>query len=129
MTCIVINGEPAAGNVISMLIGQTDGLTLVASFDNTGEASVFMSKNTVDLVFFDIQADETKGYRFIKAIPSGTFVIFISGFSSTAISTHQPVAAIGSISVRFQKGVDMARTYSRVVKMGSANMADDYFII
>lgn len=120
MTCIIVGSDPMTINVIKMLINQMDDLTLTASFENTSEASVFMTKNAVDLVFFDNQMDETKSYRFIKTIPGKTFVIFISELSSTTIS---------SISFRFQKGVDMARTYSGIVGKENSNISGDYFVI
>lgn len=129
MTCIVINNEPLVRNGIETLINQTDDLILLASFGNTCEASTFMSENTVDLVFFDIQTDETKGYGFIQVIPRKTFVIFISDFFSTAIQTYKPDVIISSKSVRFQKGVDMARTYSSIVEKENSTIADDYFVI
>lgn len=129
MTCIVINDEPAAGRAIEMLINQTEDLKWMASFSNIFEASAFMSKNTVDVVFLDIQADETKGYRFVKAIPQKTFVIFISGFSSNVILADKPDIAVNSKLVRFQQGVDKARTYYNALKKGSINIADDYFVI
>lgn len=109
---------------------QMDDLTLAASFSTTFEALRFMSKNTMDLVlFFDIQIDETRNYKFIKAIPCRTFVIFISEFSSTAIRAYKPDVAISSKSVQFQKGVDMARIFSRLVKKENSNSSGDYFVI
>lgn len=129
MTCIVINNKPAAGEVIGMLIHQTEDLVWVASFSDIFAAATFMAKNNVDIVFLDVQADETKGYQFVKAIPRKTFVIFISGFSSAAIPAHKPGIAMSSKSVRFHQGVGKARTYCQAVRRGDLNIADDYFVI
>lgn len=129
MTCIVASDEPLARNVIKTLINQTDNLTLLALFNNTFEASRFMSENTVDLVFFEIRIDETRGYEFIKAIPRKTFMIFISEFSSTAIRTYKPNAVISQKTVRFQKGIDLAKNYFKLIKKENSNIADDYFVI
>jgi len=128
MNCIVVNDESLVRNVLKTLINKSKNLTLLASFNNTFEASRFMSENIVDLVFFDIQIDETRGYEFIKVIPHKTFVIFISGFSSTAIKTYQPDAINGSKS-RFQKGIYLAKNYSKRMKKENSNIADDYFVI
>lgn len=129
MTCIVINDKPAAGEVIGMLIHQTADLVWVASFSDTFEASIFMAKNDVDIVFLDIQTDKTKGYQFVKAIPPKTFVIFISGFPSAAIPAYKPGIVMSSKSVRFQQGISKARIYYQAVRRGDLNIADDYFVI
>jgi DNA-binding LytR/AlgR family response regulator len=129
MTCIVVNDEPLARNAIKTLINQTENLTLLASFNNTFEASRFISEHTVDLVFFDIQIDETNGYEFIKVIPHKTFVIFISEISSTAIRTYKTDVIVSLKSARFQKGIDLARKYFKVEKKENSNIADDYFVI
>lgn len=129
MNCIVVNDELSTRNEIKTLITQTENLTFLTSFNNTFEASRFISGNTVDLVFLDIQIDETKGYEFIKAIPRKTFVIFISEISSTAIKTYKSDAFVGLKSARFQKGIDLARKYFKVVKNEKSNITDDYFVI
>ena len=129
MTCIVVNDEPLVKNGIKTLINKSESLTLLASFNNTFEASRFISRNAVDLVFFDIQIDETKNYEFIKAIPHKMFVIFISEFYSTAIRQCKSDAIISSKSVRFQKGIEMAKAYFKGVKKGNSNITDDYFVI
>lgn len=114
MNCIIVNDDIPTTNAFKTLINQTESLTLLTSFNKTLEASRFISENTVDLVFLDIQIDETISYGFIKTIPYKTFVIFISDFSSTAIIGSKTDAIISSKSARFKKGVDMARAYSRV---------------
>ncbi|MCF3107188.1 hypothetical protein LL912_00170 [Niabella sp. CC-SYL272] len=129
MTCVVINEELTTENVIKMLISATNDLILLASFNNTSGASAFLSKNTVDLVFLNIQMDASKSYRFIRTIPRETFVIFISVFPAAAVATYRPDAAVASKSARFQKGVDMARIYSGMAGKGNSNIADDYFVL
>lgn len=129
MTCVIINEEPTERDVIKTLIDQTDDLTLVASFGNTWDASAFMCRNTVDVVFFDIQTDETRGYEFIKTIPRKTFVIFISEFSSAVIRVYKNDVAIGAKLARFQKGIDMARAYSSLAKNENGNITGDYFVM
>lgn len=129
MTCIVVNDNITVRNAIKMLINQTDNLALIASFNNTFEASKFMSENTVDLVFFNIQIDEANGYEFIKAIPRKTFVIFISEFSSTAIRAYKPDTLISPKPHRFKEAVDMARAYCKVEKKENSNIQNDYFVM
>lgn len=68
MICIVVSDDQLKKNVYCSLINETDDLTLVESFNNTFEASGFISKQTVDLVILDTQLDEIKSDKFIKAI-------------------------------------------------------------
>lgn len=129
MTCIVVNAEPLARKAIKTLINQTDSLVLIASFNNTANASKFISENKIDLVFLDIHTDETNSYEFVKAIPRKTFLIYIPDLSPT-ISRKNKYNVIDNLKLeRFQIGIDMAKDYSIALKKGNLNITGDYFVI
>ncbi len=128
MNCIIVNEDITAKEAIQMLINQTENLVWIGSFNDILEVSKFMSENAVDLVFFDFQTDETDSIEFIKTIPNNVFVIFISELSSFVIKNHK-FDVIEYLSERFQKGVDEAHIYFKLLKKSKSNNIDDYFVI
>lgn len=66
MTCIVVDAEPLTRKAINTMINQTDSLVLIASFNNTANASKFISENEIDLVFLDIHTDETNSMSLLR---------------------------------------------------------------
>lgn len=138
MKCIIVDDEPLAREAIEMLVEKTPGLTLLGSFNNPATASKFMHGNTVDLVFLDIQMPGINGIEFAKTIPQKTFVIFTTAFSEFATDSYEVDAIDYLIKPvrleRFQKGVEKAEAYSKLLKKGNSEnnieqVTDDYFFI
>ena len=134
MNCIIVNEEPVAGNAIKKLIGKTKSLKLLATFDDTGEATNFMMTHMVNVIFFDIQSLDANEIEFLKFIPEETFVIFISEFMfknntfDMIDENRLPVK-----SGRFQQALEKANLYSKLQKkkyLGNVkSIREDYFII
>lgn len=74
MNCIIVNEEPVARNAIKKLIGKTKSLKLLATFDDTREATNFMMTHMVNVIFFDIQTLDANEIEFLKFIPEETFL-------------------------------------------------------
>ena len=138
MKCIIVDDEPLAREAIEMLIDKTNDLTLVGSFNSPATASEFLNGNTVDLIFLDIQMPGISGIEFAKTIPDDTFVIFTTAFSEFATDSYEVDAIDYLIKPvrleRFQKGVEKARSYGKLLEAGYAsnnieNITDDYFFV
>ena len=133
MNCIIVNEEPVARNAIKELIGKTKSLQLLATFDDTREATNFMMTNMVNVIFVDVQTLEANEIEFLKFIPEETFVIFISEFmfknnTFDMIDEDRPVKP-----GRFQQALEKANLYSKLQKkkyLGNVKfIREDYFII
>jgi len=138
MNCIIVDDEPLAREAIEMLIEKTSNLALLGSFNSALTASKFMLDHSVDLVFLDIQMPGINGIEFAKTIPQTTFVIFTTAFSEFALESYEVDAVdylIKPIKLeRFQKAVDKADMYSKLLQKGNATpnieqITDDYFFI
>jgi DNA-binding LytR/AlgR family response regulator len=138
MNCIIVDDEPLAREAIEMLIEKTQGLVLLGSFNSAAMASKFMHNGTIDLVFLDIQMPGINGIEFAKTIPQKSFVIFTTAFSEFATESYEVDAIdylIKPVKLeRFQKAIDKARTYSKLLAKGNSNnnieqITEDYFFI
>lgn len=133
MNCIIVNDDLHIRNFIKQLIGQNQELMLVASFVDTIEASDFLNRHKIELVFFDFQMHEPNCLEFIKNIPHNTFVVFVSELSfliskkSNFEETEDSLA-----SKRFQKAVNNAKSHSkrwnRKMTKKRKTYTEDYFM-
>lgn len=85
ITVIAIDDEPLALQLIADYIQMTPDLLLAGQFENPLEASRFISKNHVDIVFTDIQMPGLNGIEFTRSMINGPVVIFTTAFSKYAI--------------------------------------------
>lgn len=138
MNCIIIDDEPLAREAIEMLINQTDDLDLIGSFNSPDSAADFIETHTVELIFLDIQMPGISGIEFARTIPKETFVIFTTAYSEFATDSYEVDAIdylIKPVKLeRFQKAVEKAHTYSKLLKADYANnnieqVADDFFFV
>lgn len=138
MNCIIIDDEPLAREAIEMLINQTDDLDLIGSFNSPDAAANFIETNEVELIFLDIQMPGINGIEFARTIPKETFVIFTTAYSEFATDSYEVDAIdylIKPVKLeRFQKAVEKAQTYSKLLKADYADnnieqVADDFFFV
>ncbi|MFN4976019.1 MAG: LytR/AlgR family response regulator transcription factor [Bacteroidota bacterium] len=83
--CIAIDDEPLALQLISEYCQRISFLRLEKTFTNTDEASDFLSKNQVDLLFLDIQMPDINGVQFYKNLNKKPPVIFTTAFKDYAV--------------------------------------------
>lgn len=84
MTCIIIDDEPLAHQVLQQYISQTPSLQLLKSFRNTVEAFEYLGKNRVDLLFLDIEMPLINGLHFLKALEQPPLTIFTTAYKQYA---------------------------------------------
>ena len=83
--CLIIDDEELARGLIKSYIAKLDFLELIADFANPLEALTVLKKETIDLVFLDIQMPELKGTDLAKLLNPTTNVIFTTAYSEYAL--------------------------------------------
>jgi DNA-binding LytR/AlgR family response regulator len=66
-------------------IQRTPGLKLLGGFDNPLDAIEFLTHETIDLIFVDIQMPDLSGLEFTRSLVRGPKVIFTTAFDKYAL--------------------------------------------
>lgn len=116
--CLAIDDEPLALEVICDYIKRVPFLKLINTFDNALDAISFLSIQSVDLLFLDIQMEGLTGIQLLRALSSPPEVIFTTAYDQYAVEGFELNAAdylMKPISFeRFIKAVD--RAYDIIAK-------------
>ena len=91
MRTIVVDDDQLSRKVIEEFIKRTESLTLVNSFSNAVDAINQLQKNkdSVDLIFLDVEMPEMSGIEFLKSIQSAPQVIIISAKEHYALEAFE----------------------------------------
>jgi DNA-binding LytR/AlgR family response regulator len=89
ISCIVVDDEPLAVQLLEAYVRKTPFLDLKGSFSNGKEAFAFLQDNDVDLLFCDIQMPNLSGMELSKMLPERTRIIFTTAFSNYAIDGYK----------------------------------------
>ena len=68
LSCIIIDDEPNAVNLLEILIHQTTDWQLLAKCYDALEAMAFLKKNKVDFIFLDINMPKMDGLQLLASL-------------------------------------------------------------
>jgi two-component system LytT family response regulator len=81
ISCIIVDDEQPAIDVLEHYVRQTPSLELVGSFTNPLRALQLLNERPVDLLFLDIQMPEISGLDLVRAIRGRVKVILTTAYS------------------------------------------------
>ncbi|MBT1697620.1 response regulator transcription factor [Fulvivirgaceae bacterium PWU4] len=113
MTCIAVDDEPLALDLLEDNIKKIPFLKLLRTCSNAIEANHFLQENPVDLLFLDIQMPGITGIQFLNGLSKNPpLVIFITAYEKYAIESYNLDVVdylLKPVSFeRFLKGVNKA---------------------
>ncbi|GAA4274696.1 LytTR family DNA-binding domain-containing protein [Aquimarina gracilis] len=85
ISCIVVDDEPTAREIIVEHLSKIDQIAVVATCTNALEAFNSISNQKVDLIFLDINMPEISGISFAKSINKSIKIIFTTAYREYAI--------------------------------------------
>jgi len=88
VNCIVIEDEPLAMERTVGYIRKIPLLHLAATFDNALDAFTFLKKNTVDLIFLDINLGELSGIQLLESVHISSDVIITTAYPDYALKGY-----------------------------------------
>ncbi len=89
ISCLIVDDEPLAVQLLENHIEQMPMLHLEGSCSNAMEALQFIESHSVDLILLDIQMPMLSGVDFLKSIKNPPKVIFTTAFREYALTGYE----------------------------------------
>lgn len=89
ITCIIVDDEPMAVQLVKSYVEKTPFLSLKGTFNSAIEAMDFIQNTPVDVLFLDIQMPDLTGLAFSKMIPKQSRIIFTTAFDQYALDGYK----------------------------------------
>lgn len=134
MTCLAIDDEPLALDLLEDNISKIPFLKLVKKCANALEANAYLNEQPVDLIFLDIQMPGLTGIQFLQGMSkTPPLVIFITAYEKYALEGYtldvidyllKPVPF-----ERFLKAVNKAHDKFQARKVATIPVATDYMFV
>lgn len=87
--CVVIDDEQPARELIALHLANLPGFELLASVDNALDGFTLLQKNTVDLVFLDIQMPRISGLELIRSLKVCPKIILTTAYREYAAEAFE----------------------------------------
>ncbi len=130
ITCIAIDDEPNALEVIQILSSKVGSLELKETFTDPLEAINYLKSNTIDFLFLDINMPELTGFNVLSLLPDHVDVIFTTAYSEHAVKSYEVNAVDYLLKpftlARFIQAVDKVKK-SKNAEQESLN--EDFFFV
>lgn len=115
-TCIIIEDEQLATDLLLSYIEKISYINCLATFPNAIEAYTFISENDVDIIFVDIDMPGMKGTDFVKSLRGDYKIIFTTACEQFALEAFD-LDALDYITKpiefsRFVKALNKATKYN-----------------
>ncbi|MCF8218487.1 MAG: LytTR family DNA-binding domain-containing protein [Bacteroidales bacterium] len=87
--CLVVDDEPLAREAVKTHIAKMPDLALIGECENTLQAMVLLRKESIDLIFLDIEMPEIDGISFLKRRKINPGVIFTTAYRNYAVEAFE----------------------------------------
>jgi two-component system, LytTR family, response regulator len=89
INCLIVEDEPLARNLLTEYVGKVPYLKLVQACSNPLTAMDVLKKESVDLMFLDIQMPELTGISLLKTLQKKPFVVLTTAYSQYALEGYE----------------------------------------
>ncbi|MBO7134969.1 MAG: response regulator transcription factor [Bacteroidales bacterium] len=121
MKCIIVDDEPLAREGMRMNVEELDNLELVGEFASAAEASKFLLKNKVDLMFLDVEMPGTNGIDFLKNLDNPPMVILATAYPQYAVEAYDlDVVDYLVKPIKFERFVRAIAKADEIMKMAES---------
>ena len=89
MTCVIVDDEPLALDLLESYVRKTPYLELAGKYSSAVQALQALGGQAADLMFLDIQMPELSGLEFSKMLPPDTRIVFTTAFDQYALDGYK----------------------------------------
>lgn len=124
--CLIVDDEPLAREILGQYVSQSDELQLVGACKNANEVVELLQKESVDVLFLDIQMPGISGMALMKSLENPPLVVFTTAYDQYAVEGYEVSAVdylLKPISPdRFKKAVEKVREMIQYKKYSSRDL-------
>ena len=124
--CLSVDDEPLAREILGQYVSQSDELQLVGACKNANEVVELLQKESVDVLFLDIQMPGISGMALMKSLENPPLVVFTTAYDQYAVEGYEVSAVdylLKPISPdRFKKAVEKVREMIQYKKSSSRDL-------
>ncbi|WP_223032573.1 LytR/AlgR family response regulator transcription factor [Hanstruepera marina] len=133
MTCIIIEDEIPAQNILKNFLKKLPDMELIATFKAAIEANNFLKSETVDLVFLDVNLPDISGIDFIKTVKNPPAIIMTTAYPDYAVSSFELDTIVDYLVKpfsfdRFIKAINKAKDRLEVSNKTTADESEVLFL-
>jgi two-component system, LytTR family, response regulator len=132
VSCVVIEDEPLAVELLVSYISRLSDLRLVGTFTDSIEGRDFVINNQVDLLFIDINMPDLNGIEVVKSLKRQPLIIFTTAHKNYAVEGFQLAALdylVKPISFeRFEHAVQRALSQLSLLSKKKPTAAESLFV-
>lgn len=116
MTCLIVDDEPLAADLLANYVSQIPYLSLRHKCYQAANALDFLRIETVDLIFADINMPALNGMDFARVLPREQKLIFTTAYSGYAVESYS-VSTIDYLlkPITFERFVQAVEKATRTV--------------
>jgi two-component system, LytTR family, response regulator len=89
LTCLIVEDEPLARNLLTQYVGKISTLQLVKACSSPLDAMDILRETPVDILFLDVQMPEITGISLLKILKNKPLVILTTAYSEYAIEGYE----------------------------------------
>ena len=89
MTCLAIDDEPKALEVIERYCQKISLISLKGTFREPIKAIEFLNREKVDLIFLDINMPDISGMQLLQTLSPRPLIIFTTAYSQYAVESYE----------------------------------------
>jgi len=85
ISCIIVEDEPSSQNILKRYINDYPELKLLGICNNAYEAIEILNKQSIDLIFLDVNLPKLSGLSLLKSLNKAPLVVFTTAYSQYAV--------------------------------------------
>ena len=89
ISCVIVDDEPLARSLLKDYVSKVPSLNLVEVCSSPVAAMEVIQKQSVDLLFLDIQMPEITGISFLKIMKKRPLVVLTTAYSEYALESYE----------------------------------------
>jgi two-component system, LytTR family, response regulator len=135
LQCIIVDDDDLAIRLLEDFVQQTPALKLVKSFENAVLAKEYLTGNSIDIIFLDIQMPYLSGLDFLEQLQQKPAVIITTSYPQYALDGYRLSVVdyllkpflIDRFNGAVQKAADYCH-YRKMIAAGNEKNMDHLFI-